>query len=176
MADASERAGHRWVLRRVARLLEPLGFVAGRSSCFVRRRVWVAEFVHLHKYSFAPGYRVHLGIRVLNDVFPSPSLNGPDSHAYTCHDSPNGSRYEIEFAPPPRSPELCAAEIARWCVEVGEPWFVRFADPVALLGAGSPLDAEEREHLRLALAGGSDPVRVAASERLLLRTRVGRQP
>jgi hypothetical protein len=167
MADTAERAGHRAVLRQVARLLVPLGFLAGRASFFVRRREWVAEFVHLHKYSFSPGYRVHLGIRVLNDVFPAAALNGPDSHAYTCPGSPNGSRYELKFAPPPLSPERCAAEVARWCMEVGEPWFARFASPEALVADDSPLDTEAREQLRLALAGNSDPARVAASERLL---------
>ena len=168
MADAAERAGHRSVLRQVARLLALLGFVTGRTSFFVRRREWIAEFVHLHKYRSGPSYRVHLGIRVLNDVFPAAALNGPDSHAYTCPGNSNGSRYELDFAPPPRSPERCAAEVARWCVEVGEPWFARFASPEALLADGSPLDAVAREQLRLALTGDSDPARVAASERLLV--------
>jgi hypothetical protein len=104
---------------------------------------------------------------VLNDVFPAAALNGPDSHPYTCPESPNGSRYELDFAPPPRSPERCAAEVARWCAEVGKPWFVRFTSPEALLADGSPLDTEARDQLRRALAGDSDPARVAASERLL---------
>lgn len=146
------------MLAQVARLLTPLGFAAGRTGFFVRRREWVAEFVHLHKYSFAPGYRVHLGIRVLNDVFPAPALNGPHS----------GSRDELSFAPAPRSPAGCASEVARWCLEIGEPWFARFASPEALLADGSPLDAEARDGLREALAGRSDPLRIAATERLLV--------
>jgi hypothetical protein len=169
MANAAEQAGHRSVLRHVARLMASLGFVTGRSTFFVRRREFVAEFVHLHKYRSGPDYRIHLGIRVLNDVFPAAALNGPDSHMYTCPDSPNGLLYELAFAPEPRSPERCAAEVVRWCVEVGEPWFTRFASPQSLLTECSPLGSDAGEQLRQALAGRSDSARVTASLRLLAR-------
>ncbi len=84
--------------------MAPLGFEAGGTVFFIRRREWVAEFIHLHEYSFAPGYRIHLGIRVLNDAFAALALNGPDSHPCTCPDSSNGSLYELDFAPRPYRP------------------------------------------------------------------------
>jgi hypothetical protein len=166
MEKSVERSAHGKVLRLVASLLAPLGFKRAKSTFFFRRRQWVIEFIHLHKYRFGPFYRIHLGIRVLNDVFPAPALNGPDSHAYTCTQSPNGSQYKLDFGPDQASIERCAAEIHRWCSEVGQTWFNQFHGPHALLtDAASPLGENEKARLRLAIAGQSDPdaVRESAS-------------
>jgi hypothetical protein len=158
MEKSVERACHGKVLRRVAGLLAPLGFRRAKTTFFIHPQEWVIEFIHLHKYSFAPSYRVHLGIRVLNDVFPAQALNGLDSHAYTCAVSPNGSHYRLEFGPDQASIQECSAEIRRWCSDVGSPWFNKFRDPHALLtGSASPLGENEKARLRLAMVGESDP-------------------
>jgi hypothetical protein len=167
MEKSVERVCHGKVLRRVAVLVAPLGFRRAKSTFFIRRQDLVIEFIHLHKYSFAPGYRVHLGIRVLNDVFPAPALNGPDSHPYTCSGSPNGSQYTLDFGPDQASIEGCSAEIYRWCSEVGLPWFNKFHDHHALLtDSGSPLGENEKARLHLAMIGESDPDAVGASRLL----------
>lgn len=164
MDKSVERSCHGKVMRLVSRLLVPLGFKRAKSTLFVRRQQWVIEFIHLHKYRFGPFYRVHLGIRVLNDVFPAPALNGPDSHVYTCVGSPNGSQYKLDFGPDQTSIERCSAEIHRWCSEVGVPWFIQFHDPNTLLtDAASPLGENEKARLRLAMDGESDPDIVRAS-------------
>lgn len=168
MEKSVERSCHGKVMRRVAGLLVSLGFQRVKSTFFIRRQVWVIEFIHLHKYSFTPGYRVHLGIRVLNDVFPAPALNGPDSHPYLCPNSPNGSKYILGFGPDQASIERCSAEIYRWCSDVGMPWFNQFNGPQALLtDAASPLGESEKSRLRLAMGGESDPDAVRASLSLL---------
>jgi hypothetical protein len=169
-----ERSLHRKVFRRVGSLLPQLGWERGKTTFFVCRRELVVEFVHLHKYSFVPAYRIHLGIRVMNDRFPAAALNGLDSHAYTCPHSPNGSRYTLDFGPDDASVKRCSDEIFRWCSEVGIPWFCRYRDPRALLSdAASPLREEEKVWLEAAMAGESDPACVAASEMLLgLESRV----
>ena len=46
-----------------------------------RLRPQVVEFAHLHKYSFKPGFRVHLGLRVVNDTFEACALNGPTQNS-----------------------------------------------------------------------------------------------
>ena len=167
MEKSVERSCHGKVLRRVGGLLASIGFRRARSTFFIRRQEWVVEFIHLHKYSFAPSYRVHLGIRVLNDVFPVQALNGPNSHPYTCGGSPDGSRYSFDFRSDQASIEGCSAEIHRWCAEVGLPWFNQFHDPNALLTDGtSPLDENEKARLRLAMACESDPDAVGASKSL----------
>jgi len=105
-----------------------------------------------------------LGIRVLNDAFSAPALNGPDSEPYTCSGSPNGSQYSFDFGPEQASIERCSAEIHRWCSEVGVAWFNQFHDPHALLtDAASPLDEVRKARLRLAMRGESDPEAVKAS-------------
>ena len=167
MEKSVERSCHGKVLRLVASLLAPLGFQRAKSTFFIRRHQWVVEFIHLHKYRFGPFYRVHLGIRVLNDVFSAPALNGPDSHAYTSTESPNGTQYKLDFGPDQASIERCSAEIHRWCSEVGVPWFFQFHDSHALLtDAASPLGENEKARLRLAIAGESDPDAVSASSLL----------
>ena len=64
MEKSVERSLHGKILRRVARLLDPIGFRRAKTRSSFERQEWVIEFIHLYKYSFAPGYRVHLGIRV----------------------------------------------------------------------------------------------------------------
>lgn len=164
MERSVERSCHGKVLRLVSRLLASRGFNRAKSTFFVRRQQWVIEFIHLHKYSFAPSFRVHLGIRVLNDEFSARALNGPDSHAYACEPSLNGTQYELSFGPDQASIENCAAEIDQWCFEVGVPWFNQFHDPLALLtNAASPLSEHEKARLCLAMDGKSDPDVVRAS-------------
>ena len=77
MEKSVERSCHEKVLRVVVSRLVPLGFRRAKSTIYFRRQKWAIEFIHLHKYRSGPSYRIHLGIRVLNDVFPSPALNGP---------------------------------------------------------------------------------------------------
>jgi hypothetical protein len=164
MEKRVERSNHGKVMRRVAGFVAPLGFRRAKSTFFVRRHDLVIEFIHLHKYSFTPAYRVHLGVRVLNDLFPACALNGPNSHPFTCCGSPNGSQYTLDFGPDQASVERCSAEIHRWCIEVGMPWFNQFHDPQVLLSdAASPLGENEKARLRLAMGGESDPDTVRAS-------------
>jgi hypothetical protein len=167
MSKRFEQSCHAKLLRLVAGLLTSLGFRRGKSSCFTRQQGWVIEFIHLHKYFAVPSYKIHLGIRVLNDVFPALALNGPDSHTYTSVNSPSGSRYVLDISP--EDPvEVCAAEIHRWCLEVGLPWFDRYRDPYSLLThSDSPLRESERTRLQLAMDGESDWAAVEASEALL---------
>jgi hypothetical protein len=77
MPKSVERSCHRKVLRRVAGLLAPLGFRRGKPAFIIRQHDWVIQFIQLHKYFSASGFRIHLGIRVLNDVFPAPALTSP---------------------------------------------------------------------------------------------------
>jgi hypothetical protein len=163
MENAAEKSGHGKILRRVGWILEQLGFERSRQTFFVRRREHVIEFVHLHKFSFDSSYRIHLGLRVLNDTFQAPSLNGPHSDDYRGPNSPNGSRYSLRYGPEPATILRCVEEIFRWCLDVGEPWFERNRDPTRLIQDGSPLNKSEQERLRLALDGQSDPAYVQAT-------------
>ena len=104
-------------------VMTPAGFtdykVADISLAAWGRREIIIEFVHLHLYTFAPSFRVHVGIRVLNDPFEAAALNGPDSH---------GMGFRLEFDAVDSAVDECASEIARYCKEVGELWFARWRD------------------------------------------------
>jgi hypothetical protein len=65
------------VLRRVARQLRQAEFVRTKPTFFTWVGDHVIEFVHLHKFTKGPSFRVHLGIRVINDSFDACALNGP---------------------------------------------------------------------------------------------------
>jgi hypothetical protein len=123
MDKAFERKNKDKVLRRVAQLLADRGFRRTRSTFYTRLRGPVVEFVHLHKFTFAPDFRVHLGTRAADDPSDAWALNGPDSQPYVCKDSPSGRRFDFRFHEAPETVERCAGEIADFVREVAEPWF-----------------------------------------------------
>jgi hypothetical protein len=146
------------VRRQVTHQLQGLGFRRTKTSFWTRLQGPVIEFVHLHLFSFMPAFRVHPGIRVLNDGFEAPALNGPasaDSKAPTFDASQS-------------SILACASSIRCYCEEVAEPWFTRWRDPQFLLAASdSPLDPDARAALRAALVGSADQKRERKSRIIL---------
>jgi hypothetical protein len=154
-ATTKKRLAER-VRRALTKKLLGRGFVRSKTTFWARPREHVIEFVHLHLYTFEPSFRAHLGIRVLNDDFPAEALNGPASH----------TSYDLEFSESESSVLRCADEIARFCAEVGEPWFQSLSDPVHLLASSSPLRDSERAKLRLSLQGQSDAKSVQLSKHM----------
>src|SRR5262245_8622791 len=88
------------VRRSVSEAVLDLGFTRTKATFWTRPRDLVLEFFHLHLYSFAPAFRLHLGIRVLNDTFEAEALNGPTSH---------GEPYDFRFESTDLSVERCAS-------------------------------------------------------------------
>ena len=156
-------------MRRLLQVpLRELGFERTKPTFFTRSRAPVVHFIHLHKYSFAPDFRVHLGIRVSNDAFPAAALNGPDSHAYVCKGAPGGRVYNFGFHLAPETFVRCADEIAAYVRTIALPWFEAWSDTGRLLAApDSPLDVDARAALAAALDAGPDAERVALTRRLL---------
>lgn len=157
MDTKAKRAAAEKVRRRFSREIDSLGFIRTRSSFWTKPRPHVIEFVHLHLFSVAPAFRIHLGIRVLNDSFEAVALNGPatsDSESFV-------------FDSPGASISSCAASMAQWCRVNGEPWFKSLRDPRTLLSDDSPLDPGGRSALREALTSGPTPQRVRLSQELL---------
>jgi hypothetical protein len=69
-----ERSNAGKVLRRFAKQLLPLGY-RRKSTFFAREAGHIIQFLHLHKFSFGPNFRMHVCIRVLNETWamnPSP--------------------------------------------------------------------------------------------------------
>jgi hypothetical protein len=144
------------VLRRVARGLRVAGLARTKTTFFTRCGEHVIEFVHLHKFTFAPSFRVHLGIRVLNDTFDARALNGPDEAR------------GFEFGSTEESVSACADCVIAYVDSVAEPWFRSWRDLDRLLSApDTPLRADTRQCLRDSLDSGADPVRARQSHDLL---------
>jgi hypothetical protein len=152
------------IRRDLTQRLREHGFARSRPTFWVRSRDHVFEFIHLHLYSFAPAFRAHLGIRVQNDDFDAPALNGPDSGESWRDGKP---LYDLALSEVESSITRCAEEIARYCSEVGEPWFSRSANPKALLADGSPLSDAARSHLATSLEGNPSAEAIRLSRRLL---------
>ena len=64
-----ERAPARRVVRIVAADLTSAGFEPIKQTFATRRGHLVTPFIHLHKFSYLPGFRIQIGIRVMNDPF-----------------------------------------------------------------------------------------------------------
>lgn len=156
---AIERSNAGKVLRKVAKHLKALGF-ARKSTFFAREKGHVIEFLHVHKFSFGPCFRVHACLRVLNDSKSHASLNGISS------DDDAHYRMSIEYGNDEESIAKCADEMLSYVSQVAEPWFQAQSHDV-LLGSGSPLYPNEREALSAALKGESDASRIALSRSLL---------
>ena len=145
---------------RLTRLLEPHGFAHTRATYWARPSGSIVQFVHLHLFSFCPAFRVHPGVRVLNDSFAAVALNGPSA------DSPR--KFDLSFDDSAESVERCAHELARYCELVVLPWLERWSDPSQLLTApDSPLPANARQLLAQALEGQADEDQVRRSRVLL---------
>lgn len=150
------------VRREFDRRIGSAGFVRSKPTFWVRPRLHVVEFIHLHLYKFGPCFRAHLGIRVLNDDFVAPALNGPDSHSCWTNGKPD---YPLDFDDAKIGE--CVGGLFAFYTNIGAPWFERFGSPESLLKAESPLRDSERTHLEKSLRGAGDSSSITLSKRLL---------
>jgi len=167
MDKVAERSGKEKVLRRLGGSLGDVGFKRTKPTFFTRPSGLVVEFIHLHKFTFAPDFRVHMGLRVTNDSFPAASLNGPDSEPYFCKGAPGGRRYNFRYHLDAETIERCVSEVTAYVRTIAEPWFETWRDLERLLSSVSPLSPDARSALRAAVEAGPDPTAVALTRKLL---------
>lgn len=157
------------VLRLLAKGLAPLAFTRTKPSFFTRPGELVVEFVHIHKYTFGPMFRMHLGIRVLNDTKKDGMhLNGPQIDG--CLDAA-ASRYtaRFEYGQDAESIAACAALMTEVIHLQAEPWFASMRPAHQLLDSPeSPLRSQSKDALRAALSGTFNAEAIARS-----RSRLG---
>ena len=168
MNPKDERSSRDKMLRRLANHLREVGFVRGKSTFFWREAPLVIEFIHVHKFSFGPGFRIHAGLRVIADSFQAAALNGPDSDVYRCPDSPNGKRYRLSYSKDDESIDRCAEHAAEWCSDVAEPWFARWRNLDDLVAdAESPLSSTAKAALSQSIDGIPSPDAVSISRAIV---------
>jgi len=154
------------VLRLLAHRLKGVGFERTKPSFFVRPRPWVIEFIHLHKYTFGPCFRTHLGIRVRADDWSAAALNGPTADG--AHVSDGKWTHRFEYTSESASFCTCAEALADYVIGSALSWFEAVRDPSFLLAAeDSPLYDSEKDALRKALGEGAESATSAATRRLL---------
>jgi len=156
MQRPAERNLARRIVRLVCRELAPEGFKLTKPTFACRPGQFATAFFHFHKFSFAPAFRIHVGIRVMSDPFEAIALNGPwDEHAGRF------SEHEEDI-------RACVVAMVRYCYEQGLDWIDRWNDPWKLLRApDSPLGARERDALVDLLEGRPNQKWISQSERLL---------
>ena len=152
------------IRRALTRRLNVLGFTRGKTTFWVRPKNDLVEFIHVHLFTFMPAFRVHAGIRVLNDSLQGAALNGPSSGE--CF--PDGKRhYNLEYRDDGASVASCVNEMFAFCVDVAEPWFESLSTERLLSETNSPLIERQRLELAAALRGQADPRTLALSRKLL---------
>jgi hypothetical protein len=156
MEKRVERNIARRIVRAVARALGDVGFRQTKPTFVIRPGVLTTPFFHFHKFTFGPYFRIHLGVRVMNDTFVALALNGPmHEHA--------GQYSERE-----EDIQQCIRKMVGYCRTEGLPWLERWSDPNALLEAqGSPLHPDDQQALSNALAKRFNAEAIALSESLL---------
>ncbi len=155
------------VLRILAHKLRAAGFLRTKSTYFVRGSRYVLEFLHVHKFSFAPAFRIHFGVRVRTDDFVAVHLNGPISDEMADPLLPGRGRYRFEYGPDPRSRELRADAMHQCFLDEGLAWFSSLEDEAVLLSAASPLTPEARAALHREISSPSGD-RASAATRAVL--------
>lgn len=165
MNKEDERKIARKIVRRVASEFRLRGFLHAKPTFIVRPLDGFAQFVHFHKFTFGPHFRVHLGVRVMNDPFVALALNGPS----------------FERAGSFRSDEEQSLECTRQLIALIEkealPWFSELSIGEALLKCSkSPLDDRDRSAFIEDIQGRRNETNWQLSQRLLGLTRERPQP
>lgn len=164
------RAGVENAAKDFTARLEALGFIRTKKMLWVRRHPHTADFISLSRngstYGRPINYSVSLdlefGIRVLNSALDGLPANGP---RYDFSERLRAAHYHFRFnAQSGSTYERCIDDLIRYVTHEGEPWFVRFRDPEALLTLlDSPLQESEKESLRGDVSGLTNAVALAAS-------------
>jgi hypothetical protein len=154
-----ERSNAGKVLRRFAKQLLPLEY-RRKSTFFAREAGHLIQFLHLHKFSFGPNFRMHVCIRVLNETRDWVALSGITSDEY--------ARYHrtFIFEDDEASMNQCATQMMAFVTDVAEPWFSRWHEQ-ALIGPHSPIPEDAQDALVQARAGNGDPAKIDRSRTLL---------
>jgi len=149
------------VLRLLAKKLQPLGFERTKPTFFVRPGKVVLEFVHVHKYTFGPRFRLHLGVRIRFDQYVAQALNGPAFDGTPGASQPS-ARIRFNYRSDVETIAACAEAMAQTVETAGTLWFRAMSNPEQLLSIyRSPTTSISVDAMKLAL---KDPGAVATSD------------
>lgn len=148
------------VLRRFTNHIKPLGFKRVKPSFWVRDKEHFVQFLHIHKYTFGPYFRIHTCIRPFNASFQAVALIGPTEKEL----QPDIS---FEYEEAKESVEQCATKMASFVQRYSESWYSKWSEPKSLLSCESPLDEGHKNELKQALEGNVNSQWVKLTKELL---------
>lgn len=160
-AKKLKRANAAKVLRFFAKLVAKMGFNR-RSTFFFREAGELIQFLHLHKYTFGPYFRMHICVRVLNDPTAVCVLSGTDEISLANH------RVDFEYGADLDSLQPCAETMAGFVADFAEPWFASWSSE-ALVSDTSFLRPNVRVGLAAHIAGMPDEENVRISRALFYK-------
>lgn len=148
------------VLRKFAKKIAKYGFLRTKPTYFVRESELVLEFIHVHKYTFGPCFRMHVCIRVLNESSDSVALAGPTEKELQ-------QQIQFVYDASAESLESCAEIMSGFVEQHVEPWFKKWSERKLLLQKESPLYHHQKEALEAALRGEASIFNLELSKALL---------
>jgi len=110
----------------LAASLKPYGFMRTKPTFYTSVKSDRIDFIHIHKFTFGPSFRVHIGTRFLCDDFNAIELNGIDSDSFR-------DEYHITFDESRESVARCSEEILRFIIHEGFEWFNKWTDQSKLI-------------------------------------------
>ncbi|WP_394224516.1 hypothetical protein [Alteromonas gracilis] len=143
-----ERSNADKVLRRLTNQIKPLGFVRTKPTFWVREREHLVQFIHIHKYTFGPFFRIHTCVRPLNSNLEFVALFGPIEQELS-------ETAKFEYTEDINSVENCASTMSQFISTFSEEWYSTLGSLTTLLSSNSVLDAQEKISLQESLDGNS---------------------
>ncbi len=147
-------------LRRFTNHIKLSGFTRVKPTFWIREKEHFIQFLHIHKYTFGPYFRIHTCIRPFNASFQAIALIGPTEKELAAEVS-------FEFTESEDSIEQCAAKMASFVRRYSEPWFAKWSTIESLLSESSPLDKRHKTELKEALEGNINSEWVKLTKALL---------
>ena len=148
------------VLRRFAKRIKDYGYIRTKPTFFVREAGPVVEFIHVHKFTFGPYFRMHICLRILNESQDFIALAGPTERELL-------QEAKFEYSGEIETVEACANLMSDFVANHVESWYLKWTDRSLLLAEDSPLYDDQKEALLAAINGKTDSENEQLSRSLL---------
>lgn len=130
------------VRKKLAVSLKQFDFKRTKSTFFTKMKSDRVDFIHLHKFTFGPSFRVHIGSRFLCDTFDAVALNGFSSDSFR-------PKYKFDYDENEESVNICVDEMIDFIQNNGFKWFDDWSNPIKLLNSSeSPITSFKNDYVK----------------------------
>ncbi|MEI8665498.1 hypothetical protein P4S81_12480 [Pseudoalteromonas sp. B28] len=159
-AKKIEQANAQKVLRRFTKHIKSLGYIRTKPTFWVREQTNIVQFIHIHKYTFGPCFRIHTCLRPHNSSLEFIALTGPTEKELS-------SNVSFEYTNKTDSIDQCAIKMSSFVQRQSEEWYEKWSRPSSLIGALSPLNEKDQSGFKQSLEGNSNSKWVRRTKDLL---------